>query len=68
LKWATAAVSEHHPIKTESPHPPVGNPAQPDHAFHEVVQRGYQKGVKVVRPAKVMMNDLTTSKPVRHGL
>ena len=42
-------------------------PAKPDHAILEVVQRGYQKGAKVVRPAKVIVNDLTTSPPARHG-
>jgi molecular chaperone GrpE len=43
------------------------DPAQPDHAILEVVQRGYQRGAKVVRPAKVVVNDLTLSKPARHG-
>jgi len=32
-----------------------------------VVQRGYQRGAKVVRPAKVIVNDLTASKPTRNG-
>ena len=43
------------------------DPAQPDHAILEVVQRGYRRGVKVVRPAKAIVNDLTASKPARHG-
>ena len=43
------------------------DPAQPDHAILEVVQRGYRKGAKVVRPAKVVVNDLTAAKPARHG-
>ena len=43
------------------------DPAKPDHAILEVVQRGYQKGAKVVRPAKVIVNDLTATKPHRHG-
>ena len=43
------------------------DPAKPDHAILEVVQRGYQRGAKVVRPAKVVVNDLTPSKPQRHG-
>ena len=43
------------------------DPAQPEHAILEVVQRGYQRGAKVVRPAKVVVNDLTAAKPVRHG-
>jgi molecular chaperone GrpE len=38
------------------------DPAQPDHAILEAVQRGYRKGAKVVRPAKVIVNDLTASK------
>jgi molecular chaperone GrpE len=42
-------------------------PAQPDHAILEVVQRGYRRGAKIVRPAKVVVNDLTLSKPARHG-
>jgi len=43
------------------------DPAQPDHAILEVVQRGYQRGAKVVRPAKVVVNDLTAAKPAPHG-
>ena len=43
------------------------DPAQPDHAILEVVQRGYRRGAKVVRPAKTIVNDLTASKPARHG-
>ena len=43
------------------------DPAQPDHAILEVLQRGYRKGTKIVRPAKVIVNDLTASKPARHG-
>jgi molecular chaperone GrpE len=43
------------------------DPAQPDHAILEVVQRGYRRGAKIIRPAKVVVNDLTLSKPVRHG-
>ncbi|MGC9940417.1 MAG: nucleotide exchange factor GrpE [Verrucomicrobiota bacterium] len=43
------------------------DPQQPDHAILEVVQRGYRKGAKVVRPAKVVVNDLTLTKPARHG-
>ena len=43
------------------------DPAQPDHAILEVVQRGYRKGTKIIRPAKVIVNDLTASKPARHG-
>jgi molecular chaperone GrpE len=41
--------------------------AQPDHAILQVVQRGYQRGAKVVRPAKVVVNDLTPSKRGQHG-
>ena len=43
------------------------DPAQPDQAVLEVLQRGYHKGAKVVRPAKVVVNDLTAAKPHRHG-
>ena len=43
------------------------DPAKPDHVILEVVQRGYQRGAKVVRPAKVIVNDLTASQPARHG-
>jgi molecular chaperone GrpE len=41
--------------------------AQPDHAILQVIQRGYRKGTKIVRPAKVIVNDLTASKPARYG-
>ena len=37
------------------------DPAQPDHAVLTVIQRGYRRGDKVVRPAKVTVNDLTAS-------
>jgi molecular chaperone GrpE (heat shock protein) len=40
---------------------------KPDHAILEVFQRGYQRGEKVVRPAKVVVNDLKPSKQGRHG-
>jgi molecular chaperone GrpE len=43
------------------------DPAQPDHAILEVVQRGYQRGTKILRPAKVVVNDLTPAAPARHG-
>jgi molecular chaperone GrpE len=43
------------------------DPAVPDRAILEVVQRGYQRGTKAVRPAKVVVNDLTASQPARHG-
>jgi molecular chaperone GrpE len=43
------------------------DPAQPDHAILQVIQRGYRKGTKIVRPAKVIVNDLTASKPARNG-
>ena len=41
--------------------------AQPDHAILEVLQRGYQRGGKVFRPAKVVVNDLAHPKPAHHG-
>jgi len=43
------------------------DPAQPDHAILEVAQRGYRRGAKLVRPAKVIVNDLTPSKRSHHG-
>jgi molecular chaperone GrpE len=38
-----------------------------DHVILEVVQRGYRRGVKVVRPAKVVVNDLTISNQGHHA-
>jgi molecular chaperone GrpE len=46
---------------------PGHDPAQPDHAILSVFQRGYHRGEKVVRPAKVVVNDRTLSKPASHG-
>ncbi len=43
------------------------DPARPDHAVLTVVQRGYRRGEKIVRPAKVTVNDLTASKQGRDG-
>ena len=43
------------------------NRAQPDHAILEVLQRGYRRGEKVFRPAKVIVNDLTHPKHTHHG-
>jgi molecular chaperone GrpE len=43
------------------------DPVQPDHAILTVVQRGYRRGEKVLRPAKVVVNDLTPSKQGHHG-
>jgi molecular chaperone GrpE len=43
------------------------DPALPNHAVLEVVQRGYRRGAKILRPAKVVVNDLTASQPARHG-
>ena len=34
------------------------DPARPDHAILEVLQRGYRRGAKVIRPAKVVINEL----------
>ena len=36
------------------------DPAQPDHAIIEVLQRGYRRGKKVFRPAKVVVNERLT--------
>ena len=33
------------------------DPSQPDHIVLEVVQRGYCRGDKVFRPARVIVND-----------
>ena len=41
--------------------------AQPDHAILAVLQRGYRRGEVVVRPAKVVVNDLSTPKQGHHG-
>ena len=46
---------------------PGHDPGQPDHAILEVVQRSYRRGAKIIRPAKVVVNDLTAAKPARHG-
>jgi molecular chaperone GrpE len=43
------------------------DPAQPDHAVLAVLQRGYRRGEKIVRPAKVTVNDLTAAKPGDDG-
>jgi len=43
------------------------DPAQPDHAILKVIQRGYHRGAKIIRPAKVVVNDLTAAKPAHHG-
>jgi molecular chaperone GrpE len=43
------------------------DPAQPDHAILTVLQRGYRRGEKIVRPAKVVVNDLPPSKQGHHG-
>ena len=43
------------------------DPAQADHAILEVFQRGYRRGEKILRPAKVVVNNLTHSKPAHHG-
>ena len=40
------AIAQHH------------NPAQPDQAILEILQRGYHKGGKLLRAAKVVVNDL----------
>jgi molecular chaperone GrpE len=43
------------------------DPAQPDHTVLSVLQRGYRRGDKIVRPAKVVVNDLTVSKQGGNG-
>jgi molecular chaperone GrpE len=41
--------------------------AHPAHAIIEVLQRGYRRGEKVFRPAKVVVNKLTPPKHARHA-
>jgi molecular chaperone GrpE len=43
------------------------DPAQPHHAILEVAQRGYRRGTKTFRPAKVIVNDLTPPQTHRHA-
>lgn len=43
------------------------DPVLPDHAVLTVLQRGYRRGEKIIRPAKVTVNDLTASKQGRDG-
>ena len=42
------------------------DPAQANHAVLEVFQRGYRRGEKVFRPAKVVVNDLKHPKQGQH--
>jgi molecular chaperone GrpE len=37
--------------------------SQPDHIILETLQRGYRRGAEVFRPAKVIVNDLSTLHP-----
>ena len=43
------------------------NPNQPDQIILEVAQRGYCRGDKVFRPAKVVVNDLSHPPGARHA-
>jgi molecular chaperone GrpE len=43
------------------------DPAQANHAVLEVFQRGYRRGEKVFRPAKVVVNDLKHTKQGHHA-
>ena len=43
------------------------DPAQANHAVLEVFQRGYRRGEKVFRPAKVAVNDLKQTKQGQHA-
>lgn len=43
------------------------DPAHADHAILEVFQRGYRRGEKVLRPAKVAVNDRTAPRKARHA-
>jgi molecular chaperone GrpE len=42
------------------------DPAQPDHAILAIFQRGYRQGEKIIRPAKVVVNELTPAKQGHH--
>ena len=37
------------------------DPSQPDHTVLETFQRGYRPGDEVFRPAKIVVNELSTS-------
>jgi molecular chaperone GrpE len=41
--------------------------SQPDHTVLEVFQRGYSRGDRIIRPAKVVVNNLTPSKVPHHA-
>lgn len=43
------------------------DPAKPDHVILEVMQRGYHRGAKVIRPAKVVVNNLPPAKQGAHA-
>jgi molecular chaperone GrpE len=43
------------------------DPAQADHAILEVFQRGYRRGEKIIRPAKVVVNERAHSKQGNHA-
>ncbi len=43
------------------------DPVQGDHVILEEFQRGYRRGEKVFRPAKVVVNDPAPSKGARHA-
>ena len=43
------------------------DPAKPDHVILEVMQRGYHRGPKVIRPAKVVVNSLPAAKQGAHA-
>ena len=43
------------------------DPAQAHQTILEVFQRGYRRGTKVIRPAKVVVNDLASANPEQHA-
>ncbi|MDR3460473.1 MAG: nucleotide exchange factor GrpE [Verrucomicrobiae bacterium] len=43
------------------------DPTQADHTILEMFQRGYRRGAKVFRPAKVVVNDLSPSNQGSHA-
>jgi molecular chaperone GrpE len=64
-------ILRHHDIESEDSqgmpfdperHEAIGSrhdPSKPDHAVLETAQRGYRRGKEILRPAKVIVNDLS---------
>ncbi len=41
------------------------DPTHPDRAVLEVVERGYRRGTRILRPARVVVNNLSSTEPAR---